>query len=645
MLGWPRTILLNYIQGNASSTVLCPIMHAWSWQYGRNNHGHAQLVQPWSGYFQLGAPLFGQAQITQFTGVGWRLLPVGSGAALVTDPDLVYATFIAPVKAERHQGDTALPVFSWVAVYADAQPLNITLQLTGLLFPPMPRISPVSPVLQLWCTTAQAYMRHMGSVQVTEEGKVHITLPPRSVCTATSWTAAGNGTVPAQRQRQPLPLPQMSSFDTQRIGAPGRLLADLYGGWGVETEATVAAASGRAATAPTMSPTNLVLQQAAPADPGRNSWKSRDGMPFTAFPTGANLAHASCSARVLWDAVAPGGHVRLCGRVGIWQPGTTYIATSALGVCWELRRAAAAAEGDTYRLVESTTDSTTTELAQGPLPGSVQGWLSLALTFDRNDTVALSLDGRQLTRFAGRLNATAGVCGIGTGWNTAVFDDVGVSGAEALQRTPGALFHDLLPGTVISTQPPAAWAGLVLDLSNISSSTLKVTGLGRYRVGGSKGQHALAIVDAQTNATVAGPVTVALDGSGGSGACPDIQGMCYASLGRTVALQQGRRYYLVTRAADAAGQEDALLEVTDPSAATTHAHRDGKTSMTYACFDQAHCRPVITGRVAQQQAAFSGSGMTGKIKDVDGARGDALGWVVIPEVDTAYGPVGMIVAE
>jgi hypothetical protein len=634
MLGWPRTILLNYIQGNASATVLCPIMHAWSWQYGRNNHGHAQLVQPWSGHFQLGAPLFGQAQITQFTGVGWRLLPVGSGAALVTDPDLVYATFVAPAQAERQQGDAALPVFSWVAVYADAQPLNVTLQLTGFLFPPMPREAPVTPMLQLWCTTAQAYMRHMGPVQVTEQGTVHVTLPPRSVCTATSWTAAGNGTVPAQRQRQPLPLPQMSSFDTQRIGAPGRLLADLYGGWGVQAEATVVAASGRAATSLSLSSSNLVLQQAAPADPGKNAWKSRDGMPFTAFPTGANLAHANCSARVLWDAVAPGGHVRLCGRVGIWQPGSTYIATSALGVCWELRRAAVAAEaaeGDTYRLVESTTDGTTTELAQGALPGSAQGWLSLALTFDRNDTVALSLNGRELTRFAGRLNATAGVCGIGTGWNTAVFDDVGVSGAEALQRTPGALFHDLVPGTVISAQPPAAWAGLVLDLNNITSPTLNVTGLGRYRVGGSKGQHALVIVDARTNATVAGPVIVALDGGG---ACPDIQGMCYASLGRTVALQRGQRYYLVTRAADEAGQGDALLEVTDPSAATTHAHRDGKTSMTYACFDQAHCRPVITGRVAQQAA------------DVGGVRGgDAPGWVVIPEVDTAYGPVGMIVSE
>ena len=76
-----------------------------------------------------------------------------------------------------------------------------------------------------------------------------------------------------------------------------------------------------------------------------------------------------------------------------------------------------------------------------------------------------------------------------------------------------------------------------------------------------------------------------------------------------------------------------MLEMTDPSAATTYAHRDGRTTMTYACLDQADCRPVVTGRVLQKGGAAGPGG--------GGGGGGGGGWEVTPDVDTAFGPVGM----
>eukprot|EP00041_Stephanoeca_diplocostata_P014238 m.256482 g.256482 ORF g.256482 m.256482 type:complete len:281 (+) comp19632_c0_seq12:72-914(+) len=78
-LGWPLAFILNYVQANGTATMLCPGFHGWNQNLGRHNHGHSFFNDPWSGFYQLGAPFFSQAQFTRFTRIGWRFIVSGSG--------------------------------------------------------------------------------------------------------------------------------------------------------------------------------------------------------------------------------------------------------------------------------------------------------------------------------------------------------------------------------------------------------------------------------------------------------------------------------------------------------------------------------------------------------------------------------------
>ena len=51
---WPQKFLLNYLQLRITGTIICPLSHAWTWGYGRHNHGTALFIEPWSGHYVLG---------------------------------------------------------------------------------------------------------------------------------------------------------------------------------------------------------------------------------------------------------------------------------------------------------------------------------------------------------------------------------------------------------------------------------------------------------------------------------------------------------------------------------------------------------------------------------------------------------------
>ena len=61
-LSWPRQFLLNYINNRITGTIICPLSHAWTWAYGRHNHGTALFIEPWSGYYVLGGAFWTQVR-------------------------------------------------------------------------------------------------------------------------------------------------------------------------------------------------------------------------------------------------------------------------------------------------------------------------------------------------------------------------------------------------------------------------------------------------------------------------------------------------------------------------------------------------------------------------------------------------------
>eukprot|EP01046_Picozoa_sp_COSAG06_P028544 COSAG06_NODE_2580_length_6620_cov_7.408373_5_plen_72_part_00 len=53
------------------------------------------MNDPWSGFYELGAPFWAQAQITQLVEIGWTMLPVGQGSGLLSD-GAPFVTFVSP---------------------------------------------------------------------------------------------------------------------------------------------------------------------------------------------------------------------------------------------------------------------------------------------------------------------------------------------------------------------------------------------------------------------------------------------------------------------------------------------------------------------------------------------------------------------
>ena len=74
-LDWIDNILWNFIYQNITGTIECPLFHALTQNLGRHNHGSMYFNDPWSGFFELGAPFWAQAQITQLVEISTNIIP------------------------------------------------------------------------------------------------------------------------------------------------------------------------------------------------------------------------------------------------------------------------------------------------------------------------------------------------------------------------------------------------------------------------------------------------------------------------------------------------------------------------------------------------------------------------------------------
>ena len=258
---------------------------------------------PWSGFYQLGAPFYTQAQFTQFTEVGWRYIDAASGQNCGTPLDctLTYATLAAPDLAH----------FTLVAINSGNDTLSLPLELAGGLtkFQGKP--------LQVWRSTETAYFARQADFAIGGgvgalgggggggAGPSTLSLAPMSVTTLSSRPGAGwaNYTVPPRARFQ---IPQVLPWDTQPVDAPCRGLSPIYG-------------SFEAAESPD-GDGQIVCRQAVPQNPGGNAWTHRvNGYPIALLPSGTNYANVdiSVSAQIqggLGDVFA----VTLCGRVPMY---------------------------------------------------------------------------------------------------------------------------------------------------------------------------------------------------------------------------------------------------------------------------------------------------------------------------------------
>lgn len=590
-LAWPLRFLVSYLTVRATGTIICPLSHAWTWGYGRHNHGTALFIQPWSGHYVLGAAFWTQAHFTQATRPGWHFLD-GSASGSWSGPPgaaagwLTYGTLVAP----------GLDDFSVIAINSDANATaELRFQLAGAL-----NATFAGAALAAWTSNASALFVQAADVRIGASGAFSCALPPRSVLTLTTLRTLAH-VEPPVAPRAPFPLPWAAAFAAQALDEPGHLLSDLFGAFYIADDPT--GTRGR------------VLRQAVPASPGSNSWLGpADGVPYTSLPApGTAWANANISVDVLLTAAdvpsAPGAPVlaALCGRVPIWQPANYKPQNATPGLCLAL------APSGAWELADTALGGSATVLAAGALPAPAAGaWHSLALAF-ADDAVEARIDGAVVAAAQG-LRGSAGVAGLATRWHTAHFDALALAPSAGHGRTAGSWLHDILPGEAARANL-TGWAGFALDLRAPGSRALSVAALGRFRTRGNSRAHALDVVDAATGKSVlpGGPAAVDLSAAG----CPasDLLGFCYARLPAPVALPPGRVYYVVSEEADGG---DAFLAMDDAAAATTHVHRDGSTLMSY----EGPGAGAVTGRVSRAGAAGA--------------------WLLEPAIECMYGPLNLV---
>jgi hypothetical protein len=341
---------------------------------GRHNHGPVFFNDPWSGFYQLAAPFYTQAQFTQFTEIGWKFIEGGAGHTGCTGEmnkagqpqcDLTYASLASDAS------DPDGSEFSMVIVSLSPKPEPLRVALAGGLakFAGTP--------LQHWSSTETAYFTEQPALTIPAGAPLSLSIPPYSVVTISNRKQKGGWakyTVP-ERTRYPLPF-DGGSWEAQPIDAPclnsecrvpassiislccaARVLSlacvllaavqlsfvvserrlmlsyvfkgnPIYGAFEIATDATAATTDHK------------VCRQAVPANPGGNAWTHRhNGWPFTTLPSGSNLANAEISVNA--KIVPSGGAmevVTVCGRVPIWSPSACQMKTSdgngwAPGVC------------------------------------------------------------------------------------------------------------------------------------------------------------------------------------------------------------------------------------------------------------------------------------------------------------------------
>ena len=418
-LAWPRRFLQNYLEYRITGTIICPLSHAWTWSYGRHNHGTALFIQPWSGNYVLGAAFWGQAHFTQATRPGWRFLDGSASGQWINASEsseawLTYGTLVSP--------DLASDI-SIVAVNShDSRDAPLAFQLVDSLAKAFS-----GRTLHVWLSNASAqFFQLEEALPIPPSGAFAYSLPPRTVLTLTTLSTLSHATPPIP-PRAPFPLPYASAFAQQRAESPGALLSDLFGAF-------------YAAPDPLgVPPRRLVLRQAMPAGVGRNSWLGRDGCPFTSLPSpGTALANVNLtlSALLMTADLAPSGlpapgnlSASLCGRVPIWQPTFFSSPTLHLGLCltltgdgqWALQQNGIAAP------------PLSSVLAHGPLPAgappALDAWHSLGLDL-YDDSAAAWVDGVQVALVGGvggGLGLSAGVPGLGSGMHVAHFDNLTVT--------------------------------------------------------------------------------------------------------------------------------------------------------------------------------------------------------------------------
>jgi hypothetical protein len=364
-VGTARLLNRNYILGKMTKTEIWSPITSYYSILPAPNSGLMNADTPWSGHYEVPPTVWAVAQTTQFAQPGWRYLDGGGNAIL--DGIGSYVTFISPDHKD----------YSVVLETTDAhEPHTLTFTLTGGLS---------EGVIHVWRTNYKKQFIHTQNIKPIN-GSFSITVEGQSIYSLTTTTGQKKG-VTSIPQDHSMPDPYLENFDNYPVGGMPRYFTDQAG----------------------------IFEVAKRADGGGNilrqimSGKGIEWMgEYEPISLMGDERWTDCDVSV--DAlIEKSGSVSLYGHIMQmdWSgmPEADWLTVTDSGK-WELHA------GKNI-------------IASGSAPFSADTWRNLRLKFI-GYSIIVFIDGKQVGQ-AQDDSHSFGLAGIGSGWNTAQFDNFRIS--------------------------------------------------------------------------------------------------------------------------------------------------------------------------------------------------------------------------
>lgn len=219
---WARDIIRNYVNNNMTATIAWSTIWAVLDGLPDAMSGLMLANSPWSGHYEVAAPIWVSAHVCQFTQPGWRFLLTGQGSGLLGPAGADVGSYMTLVPPEGPASG-----FTLVVETMGKPGAVVEVALLGGLPGP-------GTVVHVWQTTQAAYFVALPDLVVSPSGTLNVTLPPDGVVTITTVGGGGRGSprtpVPAPA---PFPLPYFDDFSEYPYDGIARYLSDQAGSFAV----------------------------------------------------------------------------------------------------------------------------------------------------------------------------------------------------------------------------------------------------------------------------------------------------------------------------------------------------------------------------------------------------------------------------
>jgi hypothetical protein len=406
---------------------------------GGMGHGLMSADQPWSGHYRVMPPLYMLAHTTQFVRPG--VCKYVDSAAVLKGGLLNVLGAPNPNKGKGpSQYNMSASMVAFVCeddktftLVAETSESEVAIDGTFTVTPPA--FHDVTTPLHLWETCNNSYFMNKDELLTRIDSDAGMSykaaFKPQCVYTITSSTgqSAVPAALPAIPASAPFPFPYTDTFESYTDESTVKYFTDQGGSFNA---APAPAVEGKAATSAGMALHQVV--DVRPIEWGHNPDPVTIGgsITWTDYTVTAKVMIGSKSPLPPTPPVVPAlvpsaaqpsaTSVKLCGRIGTYSRG----GSPPNGYCLIVDEA-----GSWYISSGGTKGDAREQenvIASGKLPAAVAGasaankWMTLSLTF-AGTSITPSVDGTALKAVTdGKFKA--GMVGMGSGWNTAWFDDL-----------------------------------------------------------------------------------------------------------------------------------------------------------------------------------------------------------------------------